>query len=86
MESLYLEFVNRVNEVGVEINHVLSFPYNAPLLQFVCGLGPRKAAQLIKVFYLKEDHDDYIFGMMILYTDCQRKTNYVQIFCHSYMY
>ena len=52
MESLYLEFVNRVNEVGVEINHVLSFPYNTPLLQFVCGLGPRKAAQLIKVNFL----------------------------------
>ncbi|XP_005089175.1 transcription elongation factor SPT6 isoform X2 [Aplysia californica] len=48
LESLYLEFVNRVNEVGVDINQVLSFPYTAPLLQFVCGLGPRKSAQLIK--------------------------------------
>lgn len=49
LEALYLEFVNRVNEVGVDINQVLSFPYTAPLLQFVCGLGPRKASQIIKV-------------------------------------
>lgn len=49
LESLYLEFVNRVNEVGVDINQVLAFPYTAPLLQFVCGLGPRKASQIIKV-------------------------------------
>jgi len=48
LEALYLEFVNRVNEVGVDINQVLAFPYTAPLLQFVCGLGPRKASQLIK--------------------------------------
>ncbi|KAH9503861.1 Transcription elongation factor SPT6 [Bulinus truncatus] len=48
LEALYLEFVNRVNEVGVDINQVLNFPYTAPLLQFVCGLGPRKASQIIK--------------------------------------
>ncbi|GFO10563.1 LOW QUALITY PROTEIN: transcription elongation factor spt6, partial [Plakobranchus ocellatus] len=48
LECLYLEFVNRVNEVGVDINQVLAYPYTAPLLQFVCGLGPRKASQIIK--------------------------------------
>ncbi|GFR73722.1 transcription elongation factor SPT6 [Elysia marginata] len=48
LECLYLEFVNRVNEVGVDINQVLAFPYTAPLLQFVCGLGPRKSSQIIK--------------------------------------
>ena len=49
LDCLYLEFVNRVNEVGVDINQVLAFPYTAPLLQFVCGLGPRKSSQIIKV-------------------------------------
>ncbi|XP_055861753.1 transcription elongation factor SPT6 [Biomphalaria glabrata] len=49
LEALYLEFVNRVNEVGVDINQVLNFPYTAPLLQFVCGLGPRKSSQIIKM-------------------------------------
>jgi len=45
-----LEFVNVVNEVGVDINEALAHPYKAGLLQFVCGLGPRKAAYILKVF------------------------------------
>ncbi|RUS83311.1 hypothetical protein EGW08_008933 [Elysia chlorotica] len=48
LECLYLEFVNRVNEVGIDINQTLAYPYTVPLLQFVCGLGPRKASQIIK--------------------------------------
>ena len=49
LECLYLEFVNRVNEVGIDINQTLAYPYTVPLLQFVCGLGPRKSSQIIKV-------------------------------------
>ena len=49
MNALYLEFVNRVNEVGVDINQCITFPHTASLLQFVCGLGPRKASYLLKV-------------------------------------
>lgn len=49
MSSLYLEFVNVVNEVGVDVNDALAHPYTAGLLQFVCGLGPRKAAFILKV-------------------------------------
>lgn len=49
LSALYLEFVNRVNEVGVDINRAIAFPHTAPLLQFVCGLGPRKSSHLLKV-------------------------------------
>jgi len=48
LETLYLEFVNRTNEVGVDINRAINFPHTATLLQFVCGLGPRKSQALIK--------------------------------------
>lgn len=49
LENLYLEFVNRVNEVGVDINKAVQQSYSGNLLQFVCGLGPRKAAAFIKM-------------------------------------
>ena len=48
LENLSLEFVNRVNEVGLDINKAASANYSGNLLQFVCGLGPRKSAALIK--------------------------------------
>ncbi len=38
-----------VNEVGVDPNRVLDFPHTSGLIQFVCGLGPRKGSALIKV-------------------------------------
>ncbi|XP_053981515.1 transcription elongation factor SPT6-like [Hylaeus volcanicus] len=49
IENLYLEFINRVNEVGVDLNRTVQEPYTANLLQFVCGLGARKAQSLIKI-------------------------------------
>jgi transcription elongation factor SPT6 len=48
LEGLYLEFVNRTNEVGVDINRAIEYPRTAHLLQFICGLGPRKADELIQ--------------------------------------
>ena len=51
LNALYLEFVNRVNEVGVDVNRCVMFPHTMPLIQFVCGLGPRKGFHLIKVYY-----------------------------------
>ncbi|XP_068086670.1 transcription elongation factor SPT6 [Anabrus simplex] len=48
LEALYLEFVNRTNEVGVDINLAVQQAYTSNLVQFVCGLGPRKAAALLK--------------------------------------
>jgi len=49
LEPLYLEFVNRVNEVGVDVNRCLTHAHTAPLIQFVCGLGSRKGYHLLKV-------------------------------------
>ncbi|XP_044731246.1 transcription elongation factor SPT6 isoform X2 [Chrysoperla carnea] len=49
LEGLYLEFVNRVNEVGVDINLAVQQSHTSNLVQFVCGLGPRKGQALLKV-------------------------------------
>ena len=49
LEALQLEFVNRTNEVGVDINRAINFPHTANLAQFICGLGSRKGAALLKV-------------------------------------
>ncbi|XP_065088333.1 transcription elongation factor SPT6 isoform X1 [Ochlerotatus camptorhynchus] len=49
LESLYLEFINRTNEVGVDINLTVQNSITLNLVQFICGLGPRKGQALIKV-------------------------------------
>ncbi|XP_066596697.1 transcription elongation factor SPT6 isoform X2 [Prorops nasuta] len=49
LENLYIEFVNRVNEVGVDVNKAVQQAYSGNLVQFVCGLGPRKGQALIKM-------------------------------------
>ena len=49
MKCLHEEFVTVVNEVGVDPNRLLEHPHTVALLQFVCGLGPRKATSLLKV-------------------------------------
>lgn len=49
LDIITIEFVNRVNEVGVDINEVVINNYCANLVQFVCGLGPRKGAMLVKL-------------------------------------
>ncbi|KAK5133491.1 hypothetical protein LTR08_007628 [Meristemomyces frigidus] len=50
----YLEtsMVDMVNLVGVDINEAASDPYTANMLPYVCGLGPRKAAQMLKMINL----------------------------------
>ncbi|XP_034831769.1 transcription elongation factor SPT6 [Maniola hyperantus] len=50
LEGIELEFVNRVNEVGVDVNEAVLTGRGTELLQFVCGLGPRKAQALMKLF------------------------------------
>lgn len=47
--ALYCEFINRVNEVGVDVNRAIAHPYTQSLVQYVCGLGPRKGSHLLKV-------------------------------------
>ncbi|CAG9861207.1 unnamed protein product [Phyllotreta striolata] len=49
IEALCLEFVNRTNEVGVDINLAVQQAHKSSLVQFVCGLGPRKGQALLKV-------------------------------------
>ncbi len=47
--ALYCEFINRVNEVGVDVNRAIAHPYTQSLVQYICGLGTRKGSQLLKV-------------------------------------
>jgi len=49
MKQLESSMVDMVNLCGVEINDAVSDSYTASLLPYICGLGPRKAAQLLKV-------------------------------------
>lgn len=49
LRALEIEFINRTNEVGVDVNRCILHPHTANLLQFVAGLGPRKAFYMIKV-------------------------------------
>lgn len=67
LSALSLEFINRVNEVGVDVNHCLEFPHTASLLQFVCGFGPRKAVHLLKILKQK---DNLLGSRTKLVTDC----------------
>ncbi|GAB6026482.1 hypothetical protein CHUAL_012908 [Chamberlinius hualienensis] len=50
VNALYLEFINRTNEVGVDLNRALAQPHTASVIQFICGLGPRKGLSLLKYF------------------------------------
>ena len=54
LDSLYLEFVNRVNEAGVDLNRSIQFQHNSHLVQFICGLGPRKSASLLRSLKKKQ--------------------------------
>ncbi|KAF9148713.1 Transcription elongation factor spt6, partial [Linnemannia schmuckeri] len=47
-ELLDRALVNVVNDVGVDINEVVSSPYKALMLPYICGLGTRKAQHLIR--------------------------------------
>ncbi|XP_070591606.1 LOW QUALITY PROTEIN: transcription elongation factor SPT6 [Erythrolamprus reginae] len=49
LSALYCEFINRVNEVGVDVNRAIAHPHSQALLQFVCGLGARKGTHLLKI-------------------------------------
>ena len=52
IKALETSIVDMVNLCGVDVNEAVSDLYTANLLPYVCGLGPRKAAQLIKVINL----------------------------------
>jgi transcription elongation factor SPT6 len=44
-----LEFVNRTNEVGVDVNLAVQQAHKSNLVQFICGLGPRKGQALLRL-------------------------------------
>ncbi len=48
LAGLQIEFINRTNEVGVDINECVVHLHTSNLVQFVGGLGPRKGAALLK--------------------------------------
>ncbi|KAH7696935.1 SH2 domain-containing protein, partial [Aphelenchoides avenae] len=66
--TIHRELIDRVNEVGVDINRCLEFPHTAGMLQFVCGLGPRKAAQLLKIL---KQNDNLLESRTKLVTYCR---------------
>ncbi len=43
------ELVTRVNDVGVDIHYLQEHPHAVGMLYYICGLGPRKAAAILKV-------------------------------------
>ncbi|VDO47844.1 unnamed protein product [Haemonchus placei] len=66
--ALSRELINRVNEVGVDVNRCLEHPHTANVLQFVCGLGPRKATHLLKML---KQHDHLLESRTKLVTLCR---------------
>ncbi len=53
-KALEIEFINRTNDVGVDVNRAIDHPHVAVLIPFICGLGPRKGGDLIKVMIVKD--------------------------------
>lgn len=49
-------FITAVAQVGVDINAIAANPWRQAPLQFVPGLGPRKAKALIKAIAANENH------------------------------
>ncbi|CAO3569079.1 unnamed protein product [Mortierella alpina] len=47
-ELLDRALINIINAVGIDFNAVVESPYKAHMLQYICGLGPRKSQSLIK--------------------------------------
>ncbi|KAJ5885265.1 Transcription elongation factor spt6 [Penicillium taxi] len=52
LKQLETALVDMVNLVGVDLNEAIHDRHTANLLPYVCGLGPRKAAHLLKVINL----------------------------------
>uniref|UniRef100_A0A8C8F2F5 Transcription elongation factor SPT6 n=1 Tax=Oncorhynchus tshawytscha TaxID=74940 RepID=A0A8C8F2F5_ONCTS len=77
LNALYCEFINRVNEVGVDVNRAISHPYTQSLVQFVCGLGQRKGSHLLKVrLCLSLSVSAFIFGDCFV---CSCTDSYIEV-------
>jgi transcription elongation factor SPT6 len=53
---LEMETINRVSEVGVDINAIVDMPFRSGPLQFVSGLGRRKATTIIQAIKNTNQH------------------------------
>lgn len=69
LEALNIEFINTTNEVGVDINRAIAHPHTAQLVQFICGLGPRKAAALLRT--LKKQQTPILESRTQLIMNCK---------------
>jgi len=58
LKHLETALVDMVNLVGVDLNEAVHDTFTANLLPYVCGLGPRKAAHLLKVINLNGGNVD----------------------------
>lgn len=57
MRILEIAFINIVNDVGVDINRCNIAPHTSHVLQFVSGLGARKAQHIMKVLRHQKQED-----------------------------
>ena len=53
---LEMETINRVSEVGVDINAIVDYPFRSGPLQFVSGLGRRKANSIMQCIRNTNQH------------------------------
>eukprot|EP01132_Coremiostelium_polycephalum_P010934 gene10934-13392_t len=56
VKLLHRCFINVVNAVGVDINRMIRHKYTASTLQFVSGLGSRKAQMLLNLIFRRDGY------------------------------
>ena len=66
--ALHEEFIFRTCQVGVDVNKAIAHPHTANIVQFISGLGPRKATQLLK--FLKQT-EGKLENRSALVTNCK---------------
>ncbi|PAV58988.1 hypothetical protein WR25_12833 [Diploscapter pachys] len=62
------EIISQVNAVGVDLNKCLEYNHYANTLQFIAGLGPRKAAYILKIL---KQNDNLIESRSKLVMTCK---------------
>jgi len=81
LRMLEIEFINVVNDVGVDLNRCDQFPHTSNCLQYVCGLGPHKAQHILKVLrqqrtnrinqiFSEKNRSPAAFNRLFLVTNC----------------
>jgi transcription elongation factor SPT6 len=64
LDRLENAMVDMVNLVGIEIKEAYDDPYLSKLLQYICGLGPRKADRLVKAIQANGDDIQSRFDLL----------------------